>query len=88
MSSGSTEVTIEQKDFVTVQSSNRIAVFVQNIQLFTSADIHVHYLNENGDCIDYNVLKMEGDDYAAWGNDDQYVINWVLSQIRVTYRKV
>lgn len=28
-------------------------------------------------------MNMEGDDFAKWGSDDQYAIDWVLSQLKL-----
>lgn len=77
----STEVSIQTKEFVTVRTCNKVAIFVQNIVLFQKAEIHVHFLDENGVCIEYQIVFMEGDDYAAWSNDDQYVITWTLNKL-------
>jgi hypothetical protein len=77
----STEVPIQSKEFVTVRTSSKIAIFVTRLHLFQSAEIHVHFLDDYGSCIEVNVLSMEGADYSAWGGDDQYVVDWILEKL-------
>lgn len=76
-----TYVDIQTKEFITVQTANRIAIFVLQVELFSKANVHVHYLNEQGQNINLQVLVMEGADYLAWGDDDQYVVNWTLDKL-------
>lgn len=76
-----TYVDIQTKEFVTVQTANKIAIFVLRVELFNSANIHVHYLNEQGQNINLQVLTMSGDDYLAWGDNDQYVVTWTLNKL-------
>jgi hypothetical protein len=76
-----TYVDIQTKEFVTVQTANKIAIFVLRVELFSSANIHVHYLNEQGQNINLQILTMSGEDYLAWGDDDQYVVTWTLNKL-------
>ena len=76
-----TYVDITTKEFVTVETSNKIAIYVLNIELFNKATIHVHFLNADDRNIHLEVLEMTGDDYSAWGTDDQYVVTWTLNKL-------
>jgi len=31
-----------------------------------------------------NYLNLVGDEYTAWGSDDNYIINWALDQLDLT----
>jgi hypothetical protein len=77
----STEVSIQPKEFITLRTSNKISIFVTSVKLFQQAEIHVHFLDDAGSCIEVNVFVMEGEDYLSWSNDDQYVVNWVLKKL-------
>jgi len=33
-------------------------------------------------------LKLEGVDYAAWGNDDAYLLTWVARQLGVSITSI
>lgn len=76
-----TYVDIQTKEFITVQTAHKIAIFVLTVQLFNKAIVHVHYLNDQGQNINLQILNMEGADYLAWGEDDQYVVNWTLDKL-------
>lgn len=53
-----------------------------SVNLFTSANISVSYLDERDLCVGGNVFLMEGEDYALWNNDDEYLVEWVTLQIK------
>lgn len=53
-----------------------------SVNLFTSANISVSYLDERGLCVGGNIFLMEGEDYALWNNDDEYLVEWVTLQIK------
>jgi hypothetical protein len=44
----------------------------------------VHYLNANGNLLDNKTVKIEGDEYNAWGDDDNYITNLVLTKLGLT----
>lgn len=60
-------------------------VIVQNLILFTSADVIVHLCN-NDLVVESKLLVLTGDGYANWskGSDDQYVINYVANSLGFT----
>jgi hypothetical protein len=53
-----------------------------SVNLFTSANISVSYLDERGLCVGGNVFLMDGEDYVLWNNDDEYLVEWVTLQIK------
>ena len=53
-----------------------------SVNLFTSANISVSYLDERGFPIGGNVFLMEGEDYALWNNDDEYLVEWTTIQVK------
>lgn len=57
---------------------------IENVQvyLFNSANISVSYLDDRGLCVGGNVFLMEGEDYALWNNDDEYLVEWTRLQIK------
>jgi hypothetical protein len=54
------------------------------INLFNSAKIRVTLLNEQGNIVDVSIVLLEGDDYTNWGNDDNYIINFVANDLGFT----
>lgn len=53
-----------------------------SVNLFTSANISVSYLDERGLCVGGNVFLMDSDSYALWNNDDEYLVEWTTLQIK------
>ena len=58
---------------------NTLEIIGVSVSLDNSARISYiitgDYFGENG------VLTMDGATYSAWGSDDDYVINWVLTEL-------
>jgi len=52
--------------------------------LFSSARIRVNLYNSNGDRFDVTYVLMSGSDYTAWGNDDQYILQFVANTLGFT----
>ena len=46
--------------------------------------VHVHYRNPEGYHLTSKIVKIEGDEYNAWGDDDNYIINLVLTKLGLT----
>lgn len=63
-----------------------IKIMIQ-IQLNKSATISYGITNDKETIpLSTGNLIMEGADYDAWGNDDNYVINWVCNQLGLTLK--
>jgi hypothetical protein len=54
---------------------------ITSLVLFTNANINI-YLVDDKNIIQKNLLYiLEGEEYAGWGGDDQYIINLIISKI-------
>jgi hypothetical protein len=60
-----------------------IQVRVINLNLFQSVNVNV-LLFSNNDYVDSKSYLLEGDDYTNWGNDDNYIIDYVLDKLGLT----
>jgi hypothetical protein len=58
-----------------------MTVQVMSVNLGISASFIV-FLYNNSVLIATRNYTMSGEDYANWGNDDQYVYTWVAAQLR------
>ena len=47
-------------------------------------NIYKRYLNDNGNLLDNKIVRIEGDEYNAWGDDDNYITNLVLTKLGLT----
>jgi hypothetical protein len=75
-----------------MKNATLINVLISNVVLGSSADISYELFSEFVDeetnkleaMLVRNSLTMYGEDYSNWGNDDDYVWNWVANKIGVT----
>ena len=58
----------------------KITISVSNLILHTSADVFVTFYNENDVFVKHKLYKLEGEHYTAWGNNDNYIIEWILAE--------
>ena len=76
---------IEPKDFT--YKGTRLDLII-DLQLHSQARISWTLFSENKKMrLDSGQLVMQGADYDAWGNDDNYVINWICDQLGLTLKK-
>ena len=68
-------------DIVSSITVNRFDIDSIDIQLFKSAVIRVNLYGFDGFRVSVRNVVMEGDDYANWGNDDQYIITYVMNKL-------
>jgi len=66
---------------------NNMTVQVMSVNLGISASFIV-FLYNGQQMVTTRNYTMSGEDYANWGNDDQYVYTWVSTQIRAEQRVV
>lgn len=66
----------------------KVEMEVIEMVLDSHVSIVVHYLNANGNLLDNKFVKIEGDEYNAWGDDDSYITNLVLTKLGLTQQTV
>jgi hypothetical protein len=62
----------------------RVEMEVMEMVLNSHVLMVVHYLNAAGNLLDNKYVKISGDEYNAWGDDDNYIINLVLTKLGLT----
>lgn len=62
----------------------KIEMKVMNMFLNSHVTIMVHYFNSNGHLLENKIVKIEGEEYKNWGNDDNYITNLVLTKLGLT----
>lgn len=75
------QVNVQPKDVITTRTINSIEIIETIVQLNTSAKVVVKLLDENQNLINIEVLSISETEYTDWGNDDQYIIDWSLTQL-------
>lgn len=59
-------------------------VYVAGVELFKSVTVAVTLFGENGAGVGSRTFKIEGAEYLAWNNDDQYLIDLVAQKLGFT----
>lgn len=78
------KVDIEDYEQVNTLTFTSIEVFVIGIALGVNARLGVRMFGKDGKPLDSKQLTMDGEDYKNWGNDDDYVINFVCKKLGFT----
>ena len=63
----------------TVSAFNIISV---NVILNNQANIIVMLLDPSGNLLGYRTFLLKESDYENWGNDDNYIINYITNKIQ------
>lgn len=65
----------------TIQIVTRFSLDISQLLLNTSATFRVTLYDADNAIIDNKFITLEGNDYNNWSNDDQYVINFIATQL-------
>jgi hypothetical protein len=60
-------------------TASNLRVYIVDYQLNKSARIVAQLLDDTK-MLDKQVLLLEGQDFARWGDDDNYIIDWVCKK--------
>jgi hypothetical protein len=63
---------------ITIDSMNAV---ITNLNLGKSATVNGIFFYK-GNHVRTQTFILQGDDYNNWGNDDDYIYSWILSQIK------
>jgi hypothetical protein len=77
------KVNINDYNFVQTSVINNIKINIFKVELFKSMSLSVDLLNNNK-LINTKIMTISGDEYTKWGNDDNYIIDLVLSKLNLT----
>lgn len=78
-------IKVSVNDYTFVQTSviNNIQINILKIELFVGITLSVNLLSNNK-IIDSKIMNISGDEYNNWANDDNYIINLVLTKLNLT----
>ena len=77
------KVNINDYTFVQTSIINNIQINILKVELFKGITLAINLLSNNK-IIDNKIMTITGDEYTKWGNDDNYIINLVLSKLNLT----
>ena len=62
---------------------NKVVIRVMNLELYKSVNVHVR-LMDNNQMVKSEMILIEGTDYTNWGNNDDYIVTYVLTKLGLT----
>jgi len=71
-------------DQTTIKTVTRFRVDVNNIILFSSANLGVVLFDENNICVNSFPMIISGDEYANWGGNDEYIGQLIADKLGFT----
>ncbi len=77
-------VQVQPTPYVITKTVASVQISIVNIDFGNSATFNVVLFDTTGSLIVCNQVTLAGEDYAAWGNNDQYVVNYVLNLYGLT----
>ena len=60
----------------------RAVITVLSMVLFESITLSVSLIDVTDTTLEVKVYTITGEEYESWGNDDQYIVNWVKSKLQ------
>jgi hypothetical protein len=81
----SINISIQEKEIAyTTETISKIKISDGTIELKNSVTFIVLLMNSNSDILKREKVKIEGEEYTNWGNNDQYILNLILSKLGLT----
>jgi hypothetical protein len=68
-------------DIISKQTITSFTYRVTDIILFESATVLILFLDENENCIRTVQYVVEGEEYAEWSDDDEYILDLIVKKI-------
>lgn len=78
------ELSVQPKSEVIEKVIAKMNINISSLTLGKECSFSVTLLTENSDFVKHELVYLRGDDYANWGNDDAYIVNFFLSRYGLT----
>ena len=67
-----------------VNTITNISIHITKVDLFKEVVLAIRFYNVAGIVISVEALTVSGEDYAKWGNDDNYLYDYVSAKLNIT----
>lgn len=75
------KIYVEPKEFTTIRVANYVSIRIVNLKLGEFVECFVNIYEENNNNFETKLIRIDGEEYDAWGNDDNYLLNLLLSKV-------
>jgi hypothetical protein len=77
------DISITPVTVTTTTVIDKFIIKIVDVKIKERADIKIDLLDNTGNYAGTKYLSMTGDDYANWGSDDDYLINWIKNNLNL-----
>ena len=77
-------INVDNKEVVTTNTITSIDILTGEVSLNNSVNFPVKLLDQNGETLSIEFVRIEGEEYSNWSSDDQYVVDLILSRLNLT----
>jgi hypothetical protein len=81
MSDSNEDVSIPPVTVTTTTVIDKFVIKRIEIKIKESAVIMIELIDSTGNYAGTRYFTISGDDYANWGSDDDYIINWIKNNL-------
>lgn len=78
------QINVNPYNLVRTQVVTSIDIRIVNLTLFKSVTVAVGMYSADGYVCDNRMLEISGDEYLAWNNNDEYLVNLVMTKLGLT----
>lgn len=77
-------INIQPKEVTITNIVTSIEMSVKNFVLGSSIEMNIMMKNQEGHIFKFENINIQGDEYNQWGDNDDYIINLILSKLGLT----
>jgi len=77
------DISVVDSPYTKTYTINKVIIRVMELELYKNVIIGVR-LMDNNEMVKTERFKIEGEDYTNWGNNDDYIVNYVLTKLGLT----
>ena len=70
--------------FTETMTITSMKIEITQLILFSSCQFRITFLDQNETPVKCQILTMSGSEYTFWEGNDQYVVQWVKSQLEIS----
>lgn len=76
---------IKPLELVERKTIKKLSVKLHDFELHRFASFHIRFCDENDNIVKSELLRLEGNDYDNWGNDDDYIYKKACEKFGLCY---
>jgi hypothetical protein len=79
-------IPVVEKEYIIKHTVNAFEIDICNLELFKSVTVCAKVNDIEGRFVTMNYFTIEGEEYNAWGNSDEYLIQLIAQKMGFTLK--